>query len=284
MFKKNIVWGEKKYYSDYKDNHFMKTIIFREKKIKNNYNYVPNWFVRFFRNLFYYLFAYPILWIFMKCKLGVKVTGRKNIKKVKGGAILIGNHTHAADGCLASVYVAFPKRNYIITKKDAVEVIFAKHITKTLGALPLPDEPKGLANLSKSIDFYLKRGNTVTIFPEACCWPNYTKLRPLAPANFHYAVKSNVPIIPFCVTYRYAKGKNYLKKKPKINLTILEPIYPDTTLSPQEAKNLLAKQTEDAMRKVIETKDNVAFYDYVKVSKEELEEIENKKSKKKKSE
>ena len=48
--KKKIVWGEKRYYTDYKDNSFMKTIVFREKKIKNNYKYVPSAIVRFFQN------------------------------------------------------------------------------------------------------------------------------------------------------------------------------------------------------------------------------------------
>lgn len=271
--KNKNVYGKKMYYTDYKNNHFTRSIILREKKIKNNYKYVPNIFVRFFRDLFYYIIAVPLVWLMLKFKYGVKVKGRKNLKKVKGGAVLIGNHTHAMDGCIASVAVAFPKRNYIITLKDAVEVVVAKHFTKALGAMPLPDSPKGLANLSNSIDYYLRKGNTVTIFPEACIWPYYTKLRPLAPANFHYAVKSNKPIVPFCITYRYAKGKKYLSKKPKINVTILEPIYPDLSLGQVGAKNRLAEQTELAMRKVIETGDNIALYDYIKVSEEEFKNL-----------
>lgn len=270
--KKNI-WGKKKYYTKYTDNHFVKTPILKEKKIKNNYKYVPNAIVRFFRDLFYYLIAMPILWIMLKVKYNVKVYGKKNITKLKGGAILIGNHSHTMDCCFASVNVAFPKRNYIISKKDAVEVVVAKHFTKALGALPLPDETKGLANISKAIDFYLKKGNTVTIYPEACIWPYYTKLRPLPPASFHYAVRSNVPIVPFCLTYRYAKCKNPLSKKPKINITILEPIYPDLSLGTSQAKVQLAKQCEDAMRKIIETPENVSFYDYQQV--ESLDNLED---------
>ena len=77
-------------------------------------------------------------------------------------------------------------------------------------------------------------------------------------------MKSNVPVVPFCITYRYAKGKNYLSKKPKVNITILEPIYPDVSLSPADAKAKLAAQTEEAMRKVIDSEDNVAFYEYIK--------------------
>lgn len=262
MKKKNI-YGEKKYYSDYKDNRYVKTIMFKEEVIKNDYKYVPNRFVRFFSGLFYYLFAYPILWIMLKIKYGVKVKGKSNLKGLKG-AVLIGNHTCVMDGCFASVFVAFPKRNYIITKKDAVSVVVAKHFTKALGVLPLPDQNRGLVNLSQAIDFYLNKGKTVSIFPEACIWPYYNKLRPLPPANFHYAVKSNKPVVPFCITYRYKKGKNYLAKKPNVNITILEPIYPDTTLTPSEAKLQLASETERVMRAVINRDDNVGLYQYIK--------------------
>lgn len=234
---KKVKWGKKRYYTDFKDDSFMKTIVLKEKKIKNDYKYIPKSFtIRLLRNLFYYLIAAPILWIFGKIKYRIKVVGKKNLKKVKGGAILIGNHSNAADGVFASVFVAFPKKNYFITNKDAVQVILGKYFTKALGALPLPDEPRGLVNLSNAVETLVKKGNYVTIYPEATIWPYYTKLRPLAPATFHYAIKSEVPVVPFAVTYRYAKGKNYLKKKPRVNITILEPIYPDKNLSGIEAK------------------------------------------------
>lgn len=79
--KKKVVWGEKRYYTDWKDNSFMKTIVLREKKIKNNYQYVPCWFVRFFQGLFYYVFALPILTIMLKVKYGVKVYEKRTCEK-----------------------------------------------------------------------------------------------------------------------------------------------------------------------------------------------------------
>lgn len=265
-----IKWGTTRYYTSFKDDEFMHTKVLKEKKIGINYKYLPtNFLVQFFQFLFYYLIAIPVLWLVGKIKYGINVKGRKNIKKIKGGAILIGNHTHPMDCMIASVFVARPKRNYIISNKDAVQVAFGKYFTKALGALPLPDEQKGLANLSNAVDTLVKRGRTVTIYPEACIWHYCTFLRPLPSASFHYAVKSNVPVVPFAVTYRYAKGKNYLKKKPKINVTILEPIYPNLQLSPKEAKNDLAEKATVALKAVIETDDNKAYYKYVKIEKEE---------------
>lgn len=222
---------------------------------KNPFKRVAYWIVN-------YVFALPILSLMLKFKHGVKVYGKQNLRKIKGGVILIGNHTQSLDCAICSISVAFPKRNYIICNKEAVEVPVGRFFTKALGALPLPDDLKGLSNLSKTIDTLVKNGKAVTIFPEATIWHYHAKLRPLDSANFHYAVKSNVPIVPFCVTYRYAKGKNYLNKKPKINVTVLPPIYPDTSLKPSEAKVKLRDQTEEAMRAVIETPENVALYKY----------------------
>lgn len=276
MRKKNLNWGEKRFYSSLYDDSFMHTVVLREKKIKAGYHYLSynplRWLIQ---NIFAYLIAYPIIWLIDKFKYGVRVKGKKNIRKVKGGAILIGNHSNAMDGCFSSVHVAYPRRNYIITNKDAVQVPVGKWFTKALGALPLPDEPKGLSNLANTVDKLVHHGCYVTIFPEACIWPYHTKLRPLNPAAFHYAVKSDVPVVPFCVTYRYAKGRNYLKKKPKVNITILEPIYPDNSLSKSECKIKLAKETENRMREVIESRDNVMLYNYVEVSKPLLEEQKN---------
>ena len=265
MSKKQLNWGEKRYYSSYKDDSFMNTPIAKEKQIKDNYKYLPRrgLIVNFLKFFFYYFIAIPVLWLFLKLKFGVKVKGKKNLKKIKGGYILIGNHSSVADPCIASVMVAWPKKNFIVANKEAVEVPVGRFFTKTLGALPLPDQPKGLANLSNAIGKILRKGRCVTIYPEATIWPYYTGLRPLPSASFHYAVKNDAPVVPFAVTYRYAKGKNYLKKKPKINVTVLEPIYPNKDLSPLECKNDMAKRTEDSLRKVIETSDNVMLYDYV---------------------
>ena len=259
-------YGTIRYYKDFKDNSFMNTKVFKEKNIENNYKYFPSCFlVRFFQWLFYYFFAVPILWIVCKIKFGVKVTGKENLKKVKGGAILIGNHTQPLDCAFASVFVARPKRNYIISNKDAVQVVVGKYFTKALGALPLPDKNKGLVNLSNAVDAIVKRGGTVTIYPEATIWHYCTFLRPLPQACFHYAVNSNVPVVPFAVTYRYAKGRNYFKKKPKVNITILEPIYPDKEKISKEAKKELAEKTTDALKSVIEVSHNVAYYKYLPI-------------------
>lgn len=271
MKKKELEWGKVRYYSSYNDD-FVTTPIAKEKEIKDNYNYLTRGVVfKFFGNLFYYIIAYPIIWLINKIKYGVKVKGKKNLKKIKGGYIIMGNHSCFFDQCFDSVMVAFPRKNYIVANKGVVEVPVARFLVKTLGALPLPDTPRGLANLNNAIGKIVKKGGCVTIYPEAHLWPYYTGVRSIPPASFHYAIKNDVPVVPVAVTYRYAKGKNYLKKKPKVNLTIMEPIYANKDLSSADCKKDMAKRTEDALRSVIETDDNVALYKYVYKPKEDME-------------
>ncbi len=260
---KKVKWGEKKYYSSLDENSFMHTKIKKEIPIPNDYKYIPrNIFVRCAQFLFYYLIAVPVCRIYPRIACSVKVKGKENIKKIRGGAILVGNHSHVLDCMFASTFVALPKRNYFIANKEAVEVVGGRFFTKALGALPLPDEIKGLANLSNAVDTLLKKGNCVTVYPEAAIWPYSTFLRPFPSACFHYAVQSDVPVVPFAVTYRYAKRRP-MKKKPKVNITILEPIYADKTLSVANRKKDLAERTTQAIKNVVESDDNVSFVEYV---------------------
>ena len=46
--------------------------------------------------------------LFNKAYLRVRFVNKKNIKKVKGGAVIISNHVHSLDSVLSGL-VAFPK-------------------------------------------------------------------------------------------------------------------------------------------------------------------------------
>lgn len=262
---KNI-YGEKRFYKTFRDDHFMHTKIAKEKIIDSRYEYLPKTiFGKAWAWFLYYAIAVPFLRLGLRIKYGVKVLGKSNIRKIKGGAVIIGNHSCVMDACFASVFAAAPKRNYIISNKDAVMVTGGRFFTKSLGALPLPDDTKTLYKLANVAEKLLKSGKTLTIYPEATIWPYATMIRPMPAATFHYAVKADVPVVPMAVTYRYARGKNKLAKKPKVNINILEPIYPNLELAQKERKQDLAARVEAAIRAVVETPENVALYSYEKV-------------------
>ena len=259
---KNI-YNQPRYYSDFNED-FMHTKTVKDIVVDEKYQYIPkNPLVRIFRNLMYYSLGYPGVKLIDRFSYGVKVYGKKNLKKIKG-ALLVGNHSNEFDGCFAIVEVSGPRKCYVIANKDAIEVPVARFFTKAFGALPVADTNKGLANLNNSVVKLLQKGNRVAIFPEAHIWPYYTGLRPFSSVGFHYAVKANVPVVPFAVTYRLRKGKNKMAKKPKVNITILNPIYPDKNKTLSENKAYLAQEAYEQIKQALEKANSPKLYDYIK--------------------
>ena len=87
-----------------------------------------------------------------------------------------------------------------------------------------------------SIDNLLKDGKTIHFYPEGSLWPYCNKIRHFKNGAFDFAVRNNVPIVPMVFKFKKSKAiSNILKSKPTITLEILEPIFPDTSLSKKEA-------------------------------------------------
>ena len=259
---KNI-YNQPRYYTSFSDD-FVKTKTVCSVVVDEKYKYIPkSKIVRFFRNCLYYIFAYPAVKIIDRIYYGVKIYGKKNLKGIRG-ALLVGNHSSVFDGCFASVEVSGPRKNYIVANKDAIEVPVGRFFTKAFGALPVPDTARGLINLNNSVVELLNKGNRVTVFPEAHIWPYYTGLRPFPSVSFHYAVKANVPVVPFVISYRLRNGKNKMAKKPKINITILKPIYPDQTLPSSVSKEKLAENSYLQIKNILDNANAPALYNYIK--------------------
>ena len=84
----------------------------------------------------------------------------------------------------------------------------------------------------KAVDVILKRGDYILIYPEQSMWFNYKKPKPLQTGAFNIAVRSNVPVIPTFITMRDTDQKDADGYPIQAyTLHILEPIYPDPSLS-----------------------------------------------------
>lgn len=93
-----------------------------------------------------------------------------------------------------------------------------------LGAIPIPDNKETMKNFLDTIKLRIKKGNSITIFPEAHIWPYYTKIRPFKNVSFKYPVQLDVPA--FCVTNTYQSyGKN--NNKVRVVSYIDGPFFPD---------------------------------------------------------
>lgn len=254
------------YYQDETKDDFFHTKTNLKVSIDENYQYlIKNPFRKIISFLLYYLIAAPILYIEGKLFQGIKIKGKKNIKKLKKtGYIMYANHTSARDAFLGHVFLSFPKRTYIIGNKDAVSIFFVRRLTKDLGTLPTPDTPGALKNLNSTISLLMKKKKALMIYPEAHIWPYYTGVRPFPNTSFRFASSCNVPCVPVAVTYQKPKGLYKFRKKPQMVVYIGEAIYPDSNLSIKENATILSNKTYEYLKKMTDEYSTDEYYKYIK--------------------
>ena len=67
-------------------------------------------------------------------------------------------------------------------------------------------------------------------------------LRKFKNGAFYFSVKNQVPVLPILFTYREVNDiRKFIRKKPFITLTILEPEYPKDVLSKENVIELKAR-------------------------------------------
>ncbi len=243
----NIVDSENNYANLKDDEHVLHLWEALDFEISDNYEFVnTSPLFLLFSNLLYTI-AFPILYIFNKLVFNFKVYGRQNILKVKTGKITISNHAHIMD-CTMIGLINYPYKTYFLSLKSNFKIPVVNIIIRLLNAIPIPDDFKNKRRFFNEVNDLLKSGKTLHIYPEASLWPYYTHLREFKEGAFRFAFDSNVPIIP--MVYKFEKPNGiwkFIKKKPLVRLHILEPIYPDLSLSKDEAVSKLKKQAHDVM-------------------------------------
>ena len=202
---------------------------------------------------FYYCFAAPMLLLINKLFFGLKIEGRKNIKKAKKtGAITICNHIHNLDSSICALGL-FPKRPIFTTLPSNLNPSLIGYLVRMLGGVPTPnsvDETKTfIYNLSKSA----RARRMVHVFPEGELIKYDDKLREFKKGAFYLAVDSKKPIVPMRINYRKPVGlyKLFKRHSPCITLKIGEPVYHDFLLERQKAVVDLQKRSEEKMSELV---------------------------------
>ena len=252
------------YYKDPLNDDFAGTTI-NQKKVDDNFVYVhENKLWRFFGTIFYYGIAYPILFLMVKIKRHVKVKNKKVLKKVKkSGYFLYGNHTNIYDAFIPHTQVSRFKKTYIIANPDAVSIKGVKNLVMMLGALPTPSSPQSVKNFNAAIEKRINQKRVVVIYPEAHIWPFYNGLRPFSDISFQYPVRLNAPSIAMVTTYRKGKSKALPRRRPFIDITLSDPIYPNPELSQRENMKMIRDQIYDFMKHTIENSGSPEYINYV---------------------
>ena len=257
------------YYKDPLMDDFAGTNIV-QKKVDDNFVYVhENKLWRVCSTIFYYGIAFPIMLLLAKIKRHVKVKNKQVLKKVKkSGYFLYGNHTNVYDAFIPHVQVSQLKKTYIIANPDAVSIKGVKNLVMMLGALPTPSSPQSVKNFQAAIEKRIAQKRVIVIYPEAHIWPFYNGLRPFSDVSFQYPVKLNAPTIAMVTTYRKPKGKFQKKRRPFIDITLSDPIYPNPDLSVKENMKYLRDTVYEFMKQTIENSGSPEYINYVQAKPE----------------
>ena len=221
--------------------------------IDEDFEYIhKGFFFSIFSNLLYGI-AFPLLWLINKFAFGFRIKGRENYDKVKGGKITVSNHVHVMD-CTMVGLSNFPDKTFYISLASNFKIPVVRTIIKLLNAIPIPEKYCCKKYFKAAINDLLEDNGCVHIYPESSLWPYYTKLRNFKDGAFAFAVDNHVPIVPLVFSFYEPTGFYKLyKKKPCVQLEVLDPVYPNNNLPRGEAIQQLKDKIHHQMEEKINT-------------------------------
>lgn len=221
-------------------------------EVDKNYRFDKPWYIRlgyFFLMLF---IVRPYCFIVNHFWLKVKVTGKKNLAKIKGPAIVTCNHVNKLDAIALGKALKGHKCHYTVAEFNNMKSRLGAYM-RAYGIMPFSNTNEGMKNFNHHLEKYLSKGHFITFFPERSEWWCYEKPRPLQIGAFHYAAKYNVPVLPVFITFiKTGKYDNQGIEKRKFIVNILEPIYPNNDLTLKDCKEQMKSLNEERNKECYE--------------------------------
>lgn len=229
--------------------------------IDENYKYIKkNIFYKICQFIVYKLFVRPFAYIYIKVKFHQKTVNKKVLKGYKKkGYFIYSNHTLMAGDAFIPNVINFPSDTKIIVHPDNISIRGTKTIIEMCGAIPIPSTISATKNFLNGIEYYLNKGNTIQVYPEAHIWPYYTDIREFTSASFKYPIKFNVPT--FVMTNTFHKRK--LTKTPKIITYIDGPFFIEEEISNKEKEEKLKNLVYEKMKERSKL-NTYEYYQYIK--------------------
>lgn len=200
--------------------------VYTSMSVTRENKYHRGFLFRLFARLFRTGVASPLLLLWTRFVLGVRVYGRKNLRGLNRGALTVCNHVHLLDSALVALAV-FPRKVVFPTIPENVESLWPGKLVRVLGGFAIPDNIVELKTFFDEMEFLLMKNYIVHFFPEGELKPYDTNLRDFKRGAFHLAAQARVPIVPMSITFEAPKGLLKLfRRKPVMRLHVGKPIYP----------------------------------------------------------
>ena len=191
----------------------------------------------------------------------IEFDGIENIKDIKNGAIITGNHYSPMDTLPVKKLIkkVFNKEIYIVSLASNLALKAPlDFIVNHENIIPLKNSVEYLTTKFKPELFdKLKQDELVLIYPEENMWNNYKKPRPCKRGAYQFAAEANVPVISLFTELKEENGII------KYIVHVLKPIYPNKEISIRQNSINMAKidyeQKIDCYEKVFNKKLDYTF-------------------------
>ena len=224
--------------------------VYKSAAVANGKNsYALRRLYRLFSSLFYYIIAIPVLFIWTRVILGVRVMGENRLHSLKG-ALTVCNHVHMLD-CALVALALFPRKLIFPTLPGNVRSLWPGSIVRLLGGVAVPGNMSELAQFFEEMEFLLMKGRIVHFFPEGNLNPYDTSLRRFKKGAFHLAAQARVPVIPISIAFKPPNCIQKLyRRKPTMVVHVGDPILP-AAADPQTDLRIRMEQAQRQMHSVI---------------------------------
>ncbi|MFQ9800408.1 MAG: 1-acyl-sn-glycerol-3-phosphate acyltransferase [Clostridia bacterium] len=118
-----------------------------------------------------------LLFIINHIFFGFRVEGRRNLRKVSGGAVSIMNHMHPMDCTMVKVAL-MPRTLWYVSLSRNFTLPLVGWLIKALGAVSLPETAPELIAFQKQAVTVVEKGDIIHYYPEGMLSPYNVDVRP----------------------------------------------------------------------------------------------------------